>query len=106
MMYLSDHGESLGENGLYMHGTPYFMAPSQQTHIPFVLWLSDGFAETTGIDVACLRTRAGAPVSQDNVFHTVLGMMEVSTAAHDPALDLFAPCRNGHGPEAARNPEQ
>ncbi|MDU6433106.1 MAG: phosphoethanolamine transferase EptA [Pantoea sp.] len=55
LIYLSDHGESLGEHGMYLHGAPYLFAPSQQTHIPFLLWMSDDYAKTYGIDQACLR---------------------------------------------------
>ncbi len=91
MIYMSDHGESLGENGLYLHGAPYFIAPSQQTHIPFVLWT--GKEMRAGIDQACLKATAGAPRSHDNLFHTVLGLMNVATTVYDPALDALAACR-------------
>lgn len=91
MVYMSDHGESLGENGLYLHGAPYFIAPSQQTHIPFVLWTG---AETkAGIDQACLQATAGEPRSHDNLFHTVLGLMNVATQVYEPSLDAVAACR-------------
>lgn len=94
LIYLSDHGESLGEGGLYMHGAPYLVAPRQQTRIPFAIWLSRGLAASIGIDVGCLRRQAGAPVSHDNLFHSVLGLMNVETSARDPKLDLFAACRS------------
>jgi len=55
LIYLSDHGESLGEHGMYLHGAPYLFAPSQQTHIPLLLWMSEDYAKTFGIDEACLR---------------------------------------------------
>ncbi|WP_168801039.1 phosphoethanolamine transferase [Peteryoungia ipomoeae] len=95
MIYMSDHGESLGENGLYLHGAPYMFAPTQQTHVPFVLWASPGLQQSTGIDKACLAAKADAPLSHDNLFHSVLGLMQVTTQIHDPALDIFAHCRNG-----------
>lgn len=91
MIYMSDHGESLGENGLYLHGTPYLFAPSQQTHIPFVLWL--GSTARAQIDTACLSARTSEPASHDNLFHTVLGMMHVQTEVRDPALDIVGNCR-------------
>lgn len=91
MIYMSDHGESLGENGLYLHGTPYLFAPSQQTHIPFVLWL--GSTARAQIDMACLNARTTEPASHDNLFHTVLGMMHVKTEVRDPALDIVGNCR-------------
>ncbi len=95
MFYMSDHGESLGENGLYLHGAPYMFAPEEQTHIPFVLWTAPGLDQSTGIDRACLATNAGEPHSHDNLFHSVLGLMQVKTEVYDPALDIFAKCRSG-----------
>jgi lipid A ethanolaminephosphotransferase len=92
MLYVSDHGESLGENGLFLHGMPYAIAPREQTRVPTVLWLSHGFAADRGIDVGCLRARARQPASHDNLFHTVLGLMDVSTRDRDPALDLVRGC--------------
>ncbi|MDR6755798.1 lipid A ethanolaminephosphotransferase [Mycoplana sp. BE70] len=91
MIYMSDHGESLGENGLYLHGAPYLIAPKQQTHVPFVLWL--GAQDKATVDAACLRQRAGEPASHDNLFHTVLGLMSVATTVYDPALDVLSGCR-------------
>lgn len=93
MYYVSDHGESLGENGLYLHGTPYFMAPEVQTRVPMVLWMSQRFRDSLGLDEDCLKANAGQPVSHDNMFSTVLGMVDVTTTARDPALDLAGPCR-------------
>lgn len=91
MIYMSDHGESLGERGLYLHGAPYFIAPSQQTQIPFVLWT--GKETKAGIDQACLQATLNEPRSHDNLFHTVLGLMNVSTRVYEPGLDALAMCR-------------
>ena len=93
MIYLSDHGESLGEKGLYLHGVPYAIAPEEQTHVPMVMWLSPGFAATSKLDVACLRREAAEPASQDNLFPSVLGLLDVRTTLYDPDRDLFAGCR-------------
>lgn len=94
LLYMSDHGESLGEYGLYLHGAPYLIAPSEQTHVPFLLWLgSDAQAEYS---TACLKSETGRPQSHDNLFHTVLGLMRVETAVRDPQLDLATRCRPGH----------
>ncbi len=95
MIYMSDHGESLGENGLYLHGAPYMFAPKEQTHVPFVLWTSPGLRQSTQIDAPCLSAKADAPHSHDNLFHSVLGLMQVKTQVYDPARDIFAACRNG-----------
>ncbi|MBU9855920.1 phosphoethanolamine transferase [Rahnella bonaserana] len=94
VIYLSDHGESLGENGLYLHGTPYRVAPAQQTHVPMLFWLSESYAKAQGIDMQCLKTNAAnKDVSQDNLFHTVLSAMNVQTSERDPQLDIFAACK-------------
>lgn len=92
MLYVSDHGESLGENGLYLHGVPYAIAPDVQTRIPFIAWLSPALRQDAGIDEACLRRRAQQPVSHDNLFHSLLGIYSVATKAYDPALDVFSGC--------------
>ena len=94
LIYLSDHGESLGEHGMYLHGAPYLFAPSQQTHIPLLLWMSADYARAYGISESCLRQQApGAEVSQDNLFHTLLGMFDVQTTEYQPPLDMIRTCR-------------
>lgn len=94
LIYLSDHGESLGENGLYLHGTPYLLAPSQQTHIPFMFWLSPDYVNSYSINEPCLRDQAAkTAVSQDNLFSTVLGMMNVKSAVYQPQMDIINTCR-------------
>ncbi|CNG07300.1 phosphoethanolamine transferase EptA [Yersinia frederiksenii] len=95
LVYLSDHGESLGENGMYLHGTPYMFAPSQQTHIPFLMWLSPEYTKSYGIDHQCLSDSAQQnEVSQDNLFHTLLGMMNIQTTEYQTEMDLLQKCRN------------
>ncbi len=93
MLYMSDHGESLGEFGLYLHGAPYMIAPPQQTHVPFVLWLGKDAKAAYSAD--CLKDETTKPQSHDNLFHSVLGMMRVDTKVRDPALDLISACRLG-----------
>ena len=93
MLYLSDHGESLGENNLYLHGLPYMMAPEQQTHIPMLLWLPD---EVYGqrMNRSCLEKASQRSLSHDNLFHSVLGFMNVQAKVYSPELDLFANCQS------------
>ena len=93
MIYLSDHGESLGEKGLYLHGMPRAIAPDQQTRVPMVMWLSPGLAGTRHLDLACLRERATQPTDQDALFSSVLGLMQVRTSLYDPRYDVFAGCQ-------------
>ena len=95
MMYVSDHGESLGEYGLFLHGAPYSIAPEQQTRVPMVLWLSPQFAADDGLDIACLRNAARRPASHDNLFSTVLGAFDVQTSVYRHDRDLLAACRSG-----------
>ena len=92
MLYVSDHGESLGENNLFLHGMPYAIAPDVQTKVPMVMWLSDGWRQQAGLDAGCLQRVSQAPAQHDNLFHTLLGMLDVRTGLHERALDLLAPC--------------
>lgn len=92
MLYVSDHGESLGEHNLYLHGAPWIISPPEQRQVPMMLWLSDGFRARFRIDRTCLAARATQPFSHDNVFHSVLGLLNVSTAVYNPKLDLIQPC--------------
>lgn len=96
MLYVSDHGESLGEKGVYLHGLPYAMAPKEQTHVPMVLWMSQQLAATRGISLTCMAQRTGETLSHDNLFHSVLGLMNVQTTAYSDQLDMFQPCQAGH----------
>ncbi len=93
MIYMSDHGESLGEDGIYLHGLPEKFAPNDQTWVPLIVWLSDGIKSAFEIDSDCLSRRRAEPLSHDWLFHSVLGLLDVQTSVHDPALDLFAGCR-------------
>jgi len=95
LIYVSDHGESLGENGLYLHGFPYMVAPDYQKKVPFIVWASGRYARQMALDTACLKAARNGPVSQDNLFHSVLGAMDVETSVHRAGLDLFSRCRRG-----------
>jgi lipid A ethanolaminephosphotransferase len=93
MLFVSDHGESLGEKGLYLHGMPYAIAPREQTRVPMVYWQSEGFGQSAHLDIACLRERARAPVQHDHLFHTLLALLDVQTTLYDSELDLTRECR-------------
>ena len=97
MIYMSDHGESLGEKNMFLHGMPYAIAPVAQRHVPTVTWMSDKFRASRSIDLGCMKTNAAAPVSHDNLFHSVLGGLDIKTRVYDPALDLFSACRQSQG---------
>lgn len=77
MIYMSDHGESLGENGVYLHGLPYFMAPEEQKNVPLIMWFGGELAEE--VDYKKLKKLIRTPFSHENLFHTILGICEVET---------------------------
>jgi lipid A ethanolaminephosphotransferase len=94
MLYVSDHGESLGENGLYLHGFPYAMAPREQIEVPMLFWASPGFyAERARVDPRCLRESALHDTSHDAIFHTLLPFFGLESPLYDERLDLMAACR-------------
>jgi lipid A ethanolaminephosphotransferase len=97
VVYVSDHGESLGETNLFLHGMPYAIAPKEQTQVPMTMWFSAGFRQAIGLDDGCLKQRAAQAASHDNLFHTMLGLLEVRTSVYESALDLSLDCRNKAG---------
>ena len=88
LLYISDHGESLGENGLYLHGTPMALAPDVQKEVPFVVWMSEGFERRHHIDAAALAR--GTAHSQGQVFHSVMGAFDMQSSIYRPQLDIYA----------------
>ncbi|KAJ95492.1 phosphoethanolamine transferase EptA [Raoultella planticola] len=95
LVYLSDHGESLGEDGVYLHGLPWSIAPETQKHVPMLLWLSQDYQQRYGVSSQCLQQRAKtAPYSQDNLFSTLLGLLGVDTHEYQATDDILTPCRS------------
>ena len=92
LIYVSDHGESLGENNLYLHGLPIAIAPEEQTRVPWITWLSGGFQLRSGVRTDCLRKQTNARLSHDHYFHSVLGLLGIQTAVYRQALDAYASC--------------
>lgn len=93
VVYMSDHGESLGENGVYLHGMPYQFAPDQQTHVPFIFWLSDGMLAHKQIDMNCLKRKADSTsFSHDNLPHTLLNLLDIRTKEYNNHKDVLASC--------------
>lgn len=94
LVYLSDHGESLGEDGVYLHGLPYSIAPETQKHIPMLIWLSEDYQKRYGVDNQCLQKEAQQKhFSQDNLFSTMLGITGVSTKEYRAQDDILTACR-------------
>lgn len=101
LLYVSDHGESLGEFGLFLHGLPYQMAPEVQKHVPMVAWFDAGLQARGGLSTACLKADRDTALTHDNLYHTVLGVMDVATPSYHPAQDAFAKCRGADFAQAS-----
>lgn len=87
MFYVSDHGESLGENGIYLHGLPYSIAPVEQRKVPFIMWFGDKIKDDINLDA--VKRKTGNQYSHDNIFHTILRLMEVETGVYDKTKDIL-----------------
>ena len=94
MLYVSDHGESTGENGMYLHGLPYAIAPETQTRVPLIYWLSKDFQTEEEIDHECMTRASSTKFSHDNLFHSLLELAEVDTAEYDPKMDILEVCQH------------
>ncbi|WP_300492058.1 phosphoethanolamine--lipid A transferase EptA [Flavobacterium sp.] len=79
MLFVSDHGESLGEKNLYMHGLPLSLAPKEQYDIPFIVWVSDGSKQL----------KPNKTVSQNHVFHSVLHFLGIQSPVYDESLNIY-----------------
>jgi lipid A ethanolaminephosphotransferase len=90
--YLSDHGESTGEHGLYLHGAPYSMAPTQQTHVPMLMWFSDAWKQQNTHQVSCLKGQTGQARSQDHLFPSLLSLLDIKTQVTEAKNDMLAQC--------------
>jgi lipid A ethanolaminephosphotransferase len=78
VMFVSDHGESLGENNLYMHGVPMSMAPKEQIEIPFIVWTTDNSA-----------IKDLEKVGQYHVFHSILDFLGIESPVFNEELNIF-----------------
>lgn len=93
LIYSSDHGESLGENGIYLHGIPYKFAPAEQKEIPMVMWMSETMKKYDYIDYDCLKQKAAGTYTHDNLYHSLLSLMEIKSKTYDASFDIFKSCR-------------
>lgn len=90
--YLSDHGESTGEHGMYLHGAPYAIAPAQQTHVPMLMWFSPEWKAQNAQQMACLSAQKSQELSQDNLFPSLLSLLGVQSQVIDPQYDMLKNC--------------
>ena len=93
MLYVSDHGESLGENNLYLHGLPYAVAPIEQKHVPMMLWLGPQPQAGAGLKPECVAGQRDKALTHDNLFHSTLGLLGIRASEYQQGLDAFATCR-------------
>ena len=96
LLYVSDHGESLGENGLFLHALPYAIAPQTQTRVPMIFWASPGFKQRLAVEPSCAREQSREPVTHDHIFHTLLDLLGIQSAVKRRELAIFADCRANH----------
>jgi lipid A ethanolaminephosphotransferase len=96
LIYVSDHGESLGEHGLYLHGAPYAFAPEEQIKVPYLIWMSEGYRQRYSIDDKCFRYQQHRPLTHDTVYHTVLGSLGLRNTFYKHDLDLIGSCWGIH----------
>jgi len=89
MYYMADHGESLGENGIYLHGLPFFIAPDVQKHPASVAWFGKNF----DVNISCVEKISKNAYTQDNLFSTLLGLMDIKTKVYNPKMDIFYKCK-------------
>ena len=91
MIFISDHGESLGEKGVFMHGLPMRLAPKVQYEIPFLVWTSEGFRtyKRSTDDSDGGADRLPAVLDQHYIFHSVLNLLSIQSPAYDKAYDIF-----------------
>lgn len=87
LIYMADHGESLGEKGIYLHGIPYFMAPREQTHVGAFMWFGEKSKQK--INLEQFKEKASLAYSHDNLFHTILGLMEIETTIYDKTKNII-----------------
>lgn len=90
--YLSDHGESTGERGMYLHGAPYAIAPSQQTHIPMMVWFSKPWQQSELSQVNCLAQQRSTKLSHDNLFPSLLSLLDVKSSVINENNDMLRLC--------------
>ena len=91
MIFISDHGESLGENKMFMHGLPMRLAPKVQYEIPFLVWTSDGFREykPTSDQQSASEGELPKVLEQHYIFHSVLNLLSIQSPAYNQAYDIF-----------------
>ena len=91
IIFISDHGESLGENKMFMHGLPMKLAPKVQYEIPFLVWTSDNFRnyKRTSSEQDAPKGELPAVLEQHYIFHSVLNLLSIQSPAYNKDYDIF-----------------
>lgn len=92
MIYVSDHGESLGEKGLYLHAVPYWMAPAEQIKVPMIMWFSPEFESRFALSSKCLQQKSFQQISHDHFFHSIIGLLRIQNSYYNKKLNIFRDC--------------
>lgn len=92
LLYVSDHGESLGEKSLYLHGIPYAFAPEEQKRVPFFFWFPVHTQKMLGLNSQCLARKASRPTEHDLLAHSLLGLYKISTSVYKKQWDFIQDC--------------
>ena len=79
MIFVSDHGESMGEKNLYMHGVPMSIAPKEQYEIPFIVWMSD----------STRQLKPNKSLTQHHIFHSVMNFLSMESPVYDEEMNIF-----------------
>jgi lipid A ethanolaminephosphotransferase len=92
MVYVSDHGESLGEANIYLHGLPNAIAPDVQKKVPWITWFSDQYVKRRELSRECVGKLKDSELSHANYFHSVLGLLDIETSAREASWDIYGRC--------------
>jgi len=88
LIYVSDHGQSLGENGFYLHGAPTAIAPKAQREVQFFVWISEGFAQARDLTPQSILRQETHP--HDSPFHSIMGAFGLRSEIYKPEFDIFS----------------
>jgi len=90
MLYVADHGESLGEHGVYLHAAPYMIAPREQKHVPVIAWAGKNF----DYNLNEIRPYKDIALSHDDLFCTLLVGFELDSKICESKSGILARNKN------------
>ncbi|MDR3290073.1 MAG: sulfatase-like hydrolase/transferase [Rickettsiales bacterium] len=93
LVFVSDHGENIGENGFYLHGTPYILTKEVAGKVASFMWFNDNLLEEFKLNKQCMKNKESGKFGHFNMFHTMLGLFRVNNAYYDEKMDIFKSCQ-------------